>query len=327
MLELTNKLYKTNRLFSSNNKSLDLLIRPLERDEFDLMGKVAAKFYQDRFYNEETIKKQAQRIYNEKELEGMTQEEIQEIAGNISILFPNLKPNDIYGQSEENFLRYWKEQKDNPDFKAFVAIDKETNQICGFVKGDFKYVDLQDFPHVTFPEGINPNKILSIGSLYVDPECKGKGAGKALASTFMLNSLAENNFDYSGFLTDCFWRNNSQFFFNKCGAERIGFCDIPDRYVDKDGKTNIQNITGEVMFWTPENVENFLKNKVKITSPYSRKNPDYKTMEKAKGSMPEYLKLKQKDNSKNYLNELVELGKDFDPFIIEKERSFMYSCE
>ena len=43
----------------TNTKYLDLLIRPLEKDEFDLMGKVVSRFYQDRFYNEETIKKQA----------------------------------------------------------------------------------------------------------------------------------------------------------------------------------------------------------------------------------------------------------------------------
>ena len=43
----------------------------------------------------------------------MIQEEIQEAGGNLSIMFHNLKPNGIYGQSEENFLRYWREQKDN----------------------------------------------------------------------------------------------------------------------------------------------------------------------------------------------------------------------
>ena len=324
MLEFANRLYKTNRLFLPDVKFPDLLIKPLEKDEFDLMGKITARFHQNRFFDKEVIRKKAEKIYTEKELRNMTQEETQEAGGNLSIMFPNLKPNGIYGQSEESFSRYWQEQKDNPDFKAFIAKDKTTNKVLGFVTGDFKYINLQDFPYVTFPQYADLSKILSIGSLYMNPNptWKEKEIGKTLISTFMLNSLIENDFKFSGFLTNCFWRDNSQFFLDRCcGARRIGFCDMPNRYIDEDGKTNIQNLTGEVMFWEWPNVRKLINSMPPILSEeeYTRKDSDYKTMEKVKGYMPEYLKLKKEEKERKkhekYLDDLTRTEVDISEYI------------
>ena len=116
----------------------------------------------------------------------------------------------------------------------------------------------------------------------------------------MAVALKENP-DCKAFVTDCYWRNNSQYFFNKLGATSVGFCNIPDIYLDDQMERKIQNIVGEVMFWSREKVDEFLKTtaiekgKNLADIPYSRNTQEYSLMTAAEGDLKTFEILKKQN--------------------------------
>jgi predicted N-acetyltransferase YhbS len=281
------------------------IIRAAKAEEFDsILPTLAAIAYQDRFFNEESVARSGAMIL---EREGICfpepkKEEFLEYSGSLSVPFSVLKPQiSGAGQSLLSFAKYWQEKKQDfldEKFKVFVAeID---GQIVGFVKGNFDYVDCTaDFPEISELNG--QQQICSLGSLYVNPNFRRtQGIGTKLVQKWISELLKEKP-DCQGMLTDCYWRNNSQYFFNRMGAESIGFCDIPDSYLDEYLKRQTQNIVGEVMFWTREKLDNLIdiisiiKDQTPKVKKYTRHTLQYSLMTVAKGNMIDFIDLREQN--------------------------------
>lgn len=271
----------------------NVIIRKARIEEFvDILPRVAFKAYSDRFYNKEAIKKHAEiiRIKEglDKKIKGETEEEFLEYGGCLSIPYTKLSPKaNGEGQSLLSFKKYWNDKIEDfkkGKFKVFVAeID---GKVIGFVKGTFDEVDKKDFPDCD----LSNKKIFSLGSLYVLPNCRKNGVGTLLTKKWIKNLLIECP-ECEGMLTECYWRNNSQYFFNKLGAKSIGFCNIPDIYLNSKLQHSIQNITGEVMFWNRDKLDLLANNRF-TNKEYTRKTQNYVDMVKARGNFEEYLRNK-----------------------------------
>lgn len=296
----------------------EITIRLGTKEEYKEIVELYSKAYQDRFFNPDRVFKCGQKILKS-EIGTETipvgfLPEFQEYSGNLGIPFSCLIPQDSgAGQSFESFNRYWQEKLSDPNFKVFVA--EKDGKIIGFIKGTFEYVDCDlDFPDVIFPTDIDKTKIISIGSLYIDPDYRETGAGTKLVKYYMQEAIKEKK-EYSGFITDCYWRNNSQYFFNKTGAESIGFCNIPDLYLDKQLQRQTQNIVGEVMFWSKDKVEELLSTstidkKVCLADiPYTRQTLMYSAMVVAGGNMEEYKKIMQENSAPKTWQQFVRKQK------------------
>jgi len=289
----------------------EIIIREAKAEEFDsVLPKLATKAYQDRFFNEESIKKSGEIILEQEKLsfpktenpeeERINREEFLEYSGSLGIPFSVLRPQENgAGQSLLSFMEYWQSKKEDfkeKKFKAFVA--EVDSKVVGFIKGNFDYVDFEkDFSEIK--ELQNQQKICSIGSLYVDPEFRRtQGIGTQLVQKWTAELLRKKP-NCEGMLTDCYWRNNSQYFFNRLGAVSIGFCDIPDTYLNKTLTRQTQNIVGEVMFWNREAMEKLIKtNNLKkgenlSQEKYTRNTSEYSIMTVAKGNMTDFIKLKK----------------------------------
>ena len=284
------------------NKMEKLIIRKARLEEFDsVLPDLAARAYGDRFFDDKTIKNNTERVlkieglvFPQKEREG---DEFLEYGGSLSIPFTCLKPQpNGSGQSFESFRRYWTEKKSDEGFRAYVA--ELNGKVVGFVKGSFGYVDCaEDFPEANLPE---TDRIVSLGSLYLDPDCRRGGIGTELVKKYMEEALIEKP-DCKGFVTDCYWRNNSQYFFNKLGASSVGFCNIPDAYLDGNLERKTQNIVGEVMFWNREKIDTLLGNQaiksgeILADAAYTRNTSEYSLMVAAGGDMEEFKAIKAKN--------------------------------
>lgn len=242
----------------------EIIIRKAKIEEFqDILPTLAFRSFSNRFHNDnhiiqlDTIIKR-----NEGLSEELNETETQklEFAGSLGI-FPVLIPKtNGEGQSLEYFKKYWRSKQqafiDN-DFYTFVAEDLE-GHLLGFIKGGYENVEPERAKLCT---GTGEN-IKEFGSLYVDPAYRNAGLGQKLtqlAAQHLMNKFPE----CEGILTDCYFRNHSQYFVNKMGAVSVGFCNIPDGYLKLENNTLVdatQNITGEVMFWTKEQI-NVLINK------------------------------------------------------------------
>lgn len=272
----------------------NVIIRKAKIDEFiNILPTVAFKAYYDRFYNIETIKKNVDIIrqaeseivkYNE------TEEEFLEYGGCLSIPYTKLSPKvNGAGQSLLSFTKYWLSKiKDFQDGKFKVFVAEINGKIVGFVKGTFDEINKKDFPDCQLAED---KKICALGSLYILPSCRKKGIGTMLTKEYIKNLLKESP-NCDGMLTECYWRNNSQYFFNKLGATSIGFCNIPDLYLNEQLELATQNITGEVMFWDRNKLDLLANNRF-TNKEYNRKTQNYIDMEKFKGNFEEYLRNKQ----------------------------------
>ncbi len=307
----------------------EIIIRPAKAEEFDvILPALAARAYQDRFFDEDSITKSGKMLLEREKLlkkedipsfpfinqEDVSflpfenQEEFLEYSGSLSVPFSVLRPQSSgVGQSFQSFQEYWEKKKEDSKFRAFVA--EVDGRVIGFVKGTFDYVDCaEDFPQIEELQG--QRKVCSLGSLYVDSEFRRtQGVGTRLVQEWSRRLLKEKP-DCQGMLTDCYWRNNSQYFFNKLGAESIGFCSIPDTYLaeeqDENGRIalerRVQDISGEVMLWTRERLENLIgtdslgKGQMLAVVVYTRNTSQYSLMTAAEGSMVEFVKLR-KENS------------------------------
>lgn len=277
----------------------NIITRKANLEEFTTtLPELAYRAYSNRFFKKTTIEQNCNFILTREKLTlppNTSTKELLEYSGSLSIPYSCLEPQlDGSGQSLKSFKRYWFEKIDDPNFRVFVA---EINKnIIGFVKGSFEYIDCdKDFPEIEFLQ--EKNKIISLGSLYIDPDYRKGGVGTKLVKTYIQEALEEKG-EYNGFITDCYWRNNSQYFFNKLGAVSIGFCNIPDIYLDKNLTRQTQNIVGEVMFWDENAINNLLKtdviNKSKILAQeeYTRNTMEYSLMTAALGNLEEYINIK-----------------------------------
>ena len=279
-----------------------IIIRKAKLEEFDyILPDLVARAYGDRFFNDSTIKNSGERILEKEGLKFPTNsgkdDEFLEYSGSLSVPFSCLKPqSNGAGQSFESFRSYWSEKKRDAAFRAYVA--EFDGEIVGFVKGNFDYVDCaNDFPDASLPE---TDKIISLGSLYIDPNCRRSGIGTDLVKCYMREALKEK-VKCNGFVTDCYWRNNSQYFFNKLGASSVGFCNIPDIYLDENLERRTQNIVGEVMFWSKENIDKLLSNsiiksgEILADNKYTRNTTEYSAMVVAKGNMGNFKAVKNEN--------------------------------
>ena len=272
----------------------NVIIRKAKFDEFiNILPMVAFKAYYDRFYNIETIKKNSN-IIRKREGEVIqnneTEEEFLEYGGCLSIPYTKLSPKaNGTGQSLLSFTKYWLSKiKDFQDEKFKVFVAEVNGKIVGFIKGTFDKIDKNDFPDCKLEENKN---LFALGSLYILPSCRKKGIGTMLTKEYIKNLLKEHP-NCDGMLTECYWRNNSQYFFNKLGAESIGFCNITDLYLNEQLELATQNITGEVMFWDRNKLDLLANNRF-TNKEYNRKTKNYVKMLKFKGNFEEYLRNKQ----------------------------------
>lgn len=280
-----------------------VIIRKARLEEYDeILPRLATKSYQDRFFNDKTIKENSRRILEIEKLElskNTSEDEFLEYGGSLSIPFTSLRPQlNGSGQSFESFRRYWIEKKSDKNFKVYVA--ELSGKIIGFVKGNFEYVDFsKDFPDVSITER---EKIISLGSLYVDPDSRRGGVGTDLVRYYIKEAIKEKQ-ECNGFITECYWRNNSQYFFNKLGASSIGFCNIPDVYLDDKLERKIQNIVGEVMFWGKKEIDRLLNTpiiksgEILSDTTYTRNTSEYSIMTIAKGDIDNFRSIKSQNLS------------------------------
>lgn len=291
----------------------EIIIREAKAEEFDVaLPALATRAYQDRFFNEEGITRSGEMVLRQEQLsflkprtleeEKTTKEEFLEYSGSLSIPFSVLRPQENgAGQSLLSFTRYWQSKKEDflsGKFKAFVAeID---GKVVGFMKGTFDYVDFAtDFPAI--PEFANRQNIAVATSIYVDPNFRRiQGIGTKLVQKWFYELLKEKP-DCQGKISDCYWRNNSQYFFNKLGAKSIGFCNIPDMYLDESLTRQTQNIVGEVMFWDREAMEKLVSasklesGQTLASDRYTRNTSQYSLMTVARGSMVDFISLREQN--------------------------------
>lgn len=155
--------------------------------------------------------------------------------------FPELEK----GQNLQSFQDYWAEfipNMGNPDpyerSYCFVAVEEETQEIIGFIKGDgAAYAD----------------KTCELGSVYILIGRQRGDLGTELVQTY---AAAMQNLGYEQMVTRCWEKNDSPRFFNKLGAAFAERCDIPIGYYDAAGKAANTVIPGILLAW---NADSFRK--------------------------------------------------------------------
>ena len=263
-----------------------------------VLDEIATVYYnsfRDRFYNKTTIKKNCiitlknEKFLNDEDIKEENKlklyakltkmnfisnnepnKEFYKYGGDLSV-YPNLEK----GQTKEYFKKVLKDSKKDSTFKVFVA--RQENNIIGLVKGNpTKEIDKSELyliekTNYEYSNGIPKGKIYSLGSLYVDPKCRTRGVGTKLLQ-YYTNYVLKNNKECDGMITDAYLYNNSQYFFSSRNAERIGLIEIPDGYIEK-GEYKTQIIPGEVMFWSRENMEKLVENK--LVKDEKQQKPNY----------------------------------------------------
>ncbi len=303
----------------------DIIIRKARVSEIGkTLGFLHFIAYKDRFFNKEVAFNSAIKISkNEKNIDFKTILDPVEFGGYLGINYRDLIPNGDEGQSLESFNQYWDSKKndfENGKFITYVAEDKKTNKLVGFVKGDYS---------------INSYGSNELGSIYIDPNYKGIGLGFDLVKKYFTD-IIEKNPNCNGIMTDCYIRNNSQYFFNRLGATFHSFCSIPNLYLTRRRIGILEQeslcIGGEMMSFSRKNIEDVILAKnsrclPKPTEKYTRDREFYKQVMfniQKYSALPPYLgdvmleETVKFYNSKIEENKLIEAFKDMDNVILKK---------
>lgn len=247
-----------------NIYSDNIVIRKAQKSDEKALAELAYQAYYDRFFNRE----------------------VTDIYGASLRVYPKLIPNEEKdtGQCLSTFQEYWKkaiQNLDNPDqrFLCFVAevYTPQGKKIVGFRKGYALPLEDEEYRRYVNENkkralirkrndyyGINTyddtreislppqNKIAGSSSLYISPDFKRSGLGRRLIKRYAQEVI---KLGFTGMMTSCYVKNDSQKFLKSMGGDFFIKCNIPVSYRKEDKTLDICNIEGLMCLWDEKTLQ------------------------------------------------------------------------